>query len=258
MTDAEVKVRTIADLTTGPKVVVDDILFDGLDVLRCYTGRFRFSFRDREPIELCPGETLVTYPGAYVTIAALEPENRIIYGIFEGTDVVRFFDGLGFFDLVKGRTSAHEESVLELAQRIADEEAALQIPLPQLEGLLKTLCAELRASCGKTAFDAFCAVDRGVRNGKAVTVGLVCASLGVSRAYLNRVFLEAAGLSPSAYIRRRQVQRVRRLMMEPDLRMADISRGVGIGTLQQFSAFVRRMTGYSPRALRLSLQQRLA
>ncbi len=121
MADLKVAVRTIADLTTGPKVVVDDLLFDGLDVLRCYAGRFRFSFRDRAPIELCPGETLVTYPGAYVTIAALEPTNRIVYGIFEGEDVVRHFDGLGFFDLVKGRTSAHEKSVLELAQRIADE-----------------------------------------------------------------------------------------------------------------------------------------
>lgn len=246
MTVPRVSIRTIADLTTEPRVVVDNLLFEWLGLLRCYSGRFRLTFRDHEVIDLCPDETLVMYPGHYVTITAVKPENRLVYGIFEGEDVESYFDGFGFFDLAKGRTTKREMSVWTSLRRDG--------ALSDKTDVLKTVHAEMRTSCGQMAFDAFCEIDQGLRNGKAVAVGTLCATLGVSRVYLNRIFAATVGISPSAYIRQRQIQRVRRLMSTPDLRISEIAHRVGIDTAQRFSAFVKRMTGLSPRDLRLSLQ----
>ena len=250
MTVSRVSIRTIADLTTEPRGVVDNLLFEWLGLLRCYGGRFRLAFRDCEAIDLCPDETLVMYPGHYVTITALEPENRLVYGIFEGEDVESYFDGFGFFDLAKGRTARREMSVWTSLRRDG--------ALSDKTDVLKTVHAEIRTSCGQMAFDAFREIDQGLRNGRVVTVGALCATLGVSRVYLNRVFTATAGISPSAYIRKRQIQRVRRLMSTPGLRISEIARRVGIDTAQRFSAFVKRMTGLSPRDLRLSLQMNKA
>lgn len=250
MTVPGVSIRTIADLTTEPRGVVDNLLFEWLGLLRCYSGRFRLAFRDCEAIELCPDETLVMYPGHYVTITALEPENRLVYGIFEGEDVESYFDGFGFFDLAKGRTAIREMSVWTSLRRNG--------ALSDKTDVLKTVYDEMRTSCGQVAFDAFREIDQGLRNGRVVTVGALCATLGVSRVYLNHIFVAAVGFSPSAYIRQRQIQRVRRLMSTPDLRISEIARRVGIDTAQRFSAFVKRMTGLSPRDLRLSLQMNKA
>jgi len=50
------------------------------------------------------------------SIADLKTEKKrlvdIVYGIFDGRDVVDYFDSLGFFDCVKGRTEAHYDSII--------------------------------------------------------------------------------------------------------------------------------------------------
>ena len=86
------------------RVFVDNFYFTGLNVMRCYGGRFGFTFNDREPIELKSGELIVIYPGHYVKIESLEETNRVVYCVFDGPDVEDFFDDLGFFDCARGPT----------------------------------------------------------------------------------------------------------------------------------------------------------
>ena len=100
-----VRLRSLSDVEVSRKVIVDNVYFVGLGVMRCYCGRFRYTFDDREPFTLEAGELAVIYPEHYVTIEALEAKNRLMYCFLDGADTVPFFDGLGFFDCARGRTS---------------------------------------------------------------------------------------------------------------------------------------------------------
>ena len=112
-----VRLRSLSDIEVSRKVIVDNVYFVGLGVMRCYCGRFRYTFDDREPFTLEAGELAVIYPEHYVTIEALEAKNRLMYCFLDGADAVPFFDGLGFFDCARGRTSPRIGGFLELRDR---------------------------------------------------------------------------------------------------------------------------------------------
>jgi len=249
----DVIVRSIADLITEKKRLVDGILFDGLDILRCYEGSFRFSFKDRPSIVLKKGETLAIYPRHVVTIDALEKSNRIVYGIFEGRDVADCFDSLGFFDCAIGRTEAHYDSIEELRRqleegkrrRTEDDRHCLSL----LTDILTSQAAELRRHGEPLVFDAIKLIHQNFREG-VVHLKPLCEKLGISRVHLHRLFVRAGLGSPSDFMRERQMRFVRDLLENTRLSFSEIARKTGSLSSSHFTTFVKRMSGHTPSQIR--------
>jgi len=250
-------IREIREVRSGRKFLADELLFDFVDVVRCTAGRFIFSFRDREPVELQPGETLVIYPGHYVSIKALEADNALVYGFFTGADVVPFFDSLDCFDLMHGKTAAHLHALAALKQQVASAtyqtSEGRQLARAFLADIIVTLREEMRASGHPLVFDAVRLIRQGSGQKGGVRVEAICQTLGVSRVHLRRLF-DAAGLgSPSEFIQAEQLRLVRRLLTDRSLSIADVAEHAGFCSATHFSSFVKRLTGMSPRAFRQSL-----
>jgi len=250
---SDVVVRSIADLKTEKKRLVDSILFDGLDILRCYEGSFRFSFKDRPSILLKKGETLIIYPRHIVTIDALEKTNRIVYGIFEGWDVVDYFDSLGFFDCAKGRTEAHYDSIEELRNQL--EEGKKRRPednrhcLSLLTDILTSQAAELRKHGDPLVFDAVKYIHKNLRE-RVVHLKPLCEQLGISRVHLHRLFQKAGLGSPSDFMREMQMRYARDLLENTRLNFSEIATQTGFLSSAHFTTFVKRMTGHTPSQIR--------
>jgi len=242
--DLDVGMRTFEDLSTEKRRLVDSIYFDGLNILRCYEGRFRFSFRNCHEVLLESGETMVIYPRHTVTIDALEKTNRLVYGVFEGADVERYFDSFGFFDFAKGRTEAHYESLMALkrAVEVGDYHACLS-------DILRTQADEIRKSGKILLYDAVRHIHLGLKCGKA-QVKFVCEALGISRMHLNRIFGDAGLGTPSEFIRRKQLHIVRDLLENTQLQLFDVAEKAGFLSSAHFATFVRRMTGKTPTQIR--------
>jgi len=251
---AEVVVRSIADVRTGAKVIVDDLLFDGLDLLHCDEGRFRFSFRDHAAVVLEPGEVMALYPGRYVTVEALEKDNRLVYGIFGGRDVETFFDVLGCFDFMRGKTELHYASILQLREMV-ESPKALEYDwrhtwMSFLADIVTSQVNEMRtASSSQLMFDAVRLIQSNVRKG-IVRIEPLCDKLKISRVYLHRLFVEAGLGSPSENICGLQLRQARRLLADPSLEIAEVAKRAGFVSAAHFSTFIRQQTGSTPTALR--------
>ena len=54
-----VVLRLLSDVVMPPRIFADNLYFVGLNVMRCYSGRFRFSFNDGPSFELEAGGLVV-------------------------------------------------------------------------------------------------------------------------------------------------------------------------------------------------------
>lgn len=253
LADMRLGIRTVCRLETEAKRLVDGIYFDGLDILRCYAGHFRFSFKDRPVIDLLPGETLVTYPRHVVTIDALDGRNELVYGVFEGADVEAYFDALGFYDCAKGRTDAHYESIMELGRQleVPHERGDAQWGkcLSLLTDILRTQAMEMRQHGDALVFDAVRTIHKNLQN-RVASMKELCNRLGVNRVHLHRAFVRAGLGSPSDFIRAEQMHCVRDLLENSDLPLAEVAERTGFLSPAHFTAFVKRMTGLTPTQIR--------
>jgi len=240
----EVIIRSIEDLTTERRRLVDAIYFAGLNILRCYEGRFRFAFKDRPDIFLESGEVLVVYPRHMVTIDALEKRNRLVYGVFEGDGVEAYFDSFGFFDCAKGRTEAHYESLQSLKSALdsGDYRACLT-------DLLYTQAEEMRKSGNVLLYDALRRIHANLKRGKS-QVKFICEALDISRMHLNRLFKNAGYGTPSGFIRRKQLHLVCDLLEHSKIPLYEVAERGGFLSPAHFATFVRRMTGKTPTQIR--------
>lgn len=78
----------------------------------------------------------------------------------------------------------------------------------------------------------------------------VAAEVGISHNQLTRLFREATGLTPLAYLRARRVEQATYLLTRSTRPIKSIAAEVGIPDLQAFNKVIRSATGRSPRALR--------
>lgn len=246
-------IRTISEIETPAKVLVDHLYFESADVLRCYEGRFRFTFSDHDPIELAPGEVLFTFPRRYVTIEALGKKNRLVYGIIGGNDVETYFESLGIYDCLKGVSEAHYESIMELGRQLAhpssSSEQGRKKCLAFLTDILRTQIMELSATANGLVLTAVREINGSVRNG-IVRLNAICANLGVSRSYLHRAFASAGIGKPSDYIRKVQLRFALSLIRGTRLTVAEIALRAGFHSPAPFVCFIKDMTGYTPAKLR--------
>ncbi|QJD81907.1 helix-turn-helix domain-containing protein [Cohnella herbarum] len=72
--------------------------------------------------------------------------------------------------------------------------------------------------------------------------------------YLSKLYGKSTGGSLSDYIYRERLAKAKRLLMESDLRIADVGVRVGYWTPSYFTRFFRKMTGMSPQEFRDSIR----
>lgn len=250
--DFDLEVRSICEMTVGPRRLIDDIYFEGLDVLRCYEGGFRFVLDGNLEIELKSEDAMVLFPGHRVTIDATGRKNRIVYGIFGGEGVVEYFDHIGFFDTAKGKTRAHYESICELRRQLEISEGAVKLDgrlRSFLTDILSSQFTEMRENSNKLVFDAIRQINHNLRNG-IVRLDPLCEQLGVCRSHLFRVFREEGIGSPSALIRQKQLQLALRLLNRTRLSVNEVAHKAGFISIPHFVTFMKKQIGQTPGQIR--------
>ena len=83
-----------------------------------------------------------------------------------------------------------------------------------------------------------------------ITVGTLCASIGVSQQYLFKIFKSHAGMSAQKYILNAKLNRAKKLLLETSLSVSQVAVSVGFAIVSDFSSFFIRQTGVSPTAYR--------
>lgn len=83
-----------------------------------------------------------------------------------------------------------------------------------------------------------------------LAVTQVAASVGVSANHLTRMFGAETGQTVVGYIRRRRIDRARRLLISTTMPIPAIAASVGFADLQAFNKACRAVTGMPPRRLR--------
>ena len=87
-----------------------------------------------------------------------------------------------------------------------------------------------------------------------VGVRELAAQAGLSVSRLSRLFREAVGMSPSAYLRERRMFRARILIERSNLSVREVMIQVGISDPSHFARDFRNTHGFSPRTLRQQLR----
>ena len=251
-----VTLRLLADAVMPRRVFVDNFYFTGLNVMRCYGGRFGFTFNDREPIELKSGELIVIYPGHYVKIESLEETNRVVYCVFDGPDVEDFFDDLGFFDCARGPTMPRLSAFIDIRRQVdalralRDETSDRRLAaLRLLTAALVSRPDHLTSTWNAPLFQAAYRIHQNLKRG-IVRLDPLCSELKVSRSHLHHRFVAAGLPSPSEIIRREQLRLAVRLLRESTLSLVDVMERAGFISQSHFSTFIKRYTGRTPCAIR--------
>jgi len=80
----------------------------------------------------------------------------------------------------------------------------------------------------------------------------VAKSMHVSRFYFCKIFKKATGLTFTEYVGRVRVEKAKTLLLNPHLRISEISYNVGFQSLTHFNRLFRQIAGQSPTAFRAS------
>lgn len=249
----DVAIRSLSDLRTGAKTMMQDFYFAGVGVWHCYEGRFCISRRGCEDVVLEPGHLFVSYPGYWITVTALEPSNRLVSAVLTGGQVEDYFDGLGYVDGLLARVVARDACFHELCKLVRAD--AYVTPEGHdrawgyLANLLVSILEDARSSMNRLVFDAMQQIRRNLSRG-AVRLEDLCAELRVSRSYLHRVFRQHGLGSVADYVKSEQLRRALWLLRHSVDPVGKIAEATGFLTVSHFSTFIRRRTGYSPRELR--------
>jgi LacI family transcriptional regulator len=87
---------------------------------------------------------------------------------------------------------------------------------------------------------------------EGIQVGEVVRAAGLTRRVLDRRFLELTGRTPRDEIARQRVERMRQLLAETDLTIAEIALRTGFDHVEYATVFFQRETGMTPSAFRKS------
>lgn len=253
LTGRDVDVHNVTDLRSGAENFVTNFRTEGVILLRCYEGRYRIARKGCPVVHLKEGEVFVLYPGHVVTVDALKPSNRLVYGVFKGRDAVGYFNDLGCFDGLRCATLPRDESMRRLCKLVKDKayrtESGREACLAYLSGLVTSIVGDARATGNAIVFDAIRQIRENLSNG-VVRLQELCDGLKVSRSYLHRVFRDAGLGGVAAFIKAEQLQRALWLLRNTDQSVAEISRASGFISTTHFSTFIRKRAGRPPRELR--------
>lgn len=248
-----IDVHDINDLRSGAENFITNFRTEGVVLLRCYEGRYRIVRKGFPTVQLKEGEAFVLYPGHVVTVDALKPSNRLVYGVFKGRDAIGYFNDLGCFDGLRCTTLPRDESMLRLRKLAKGKayrtESGHDACLTYLSDLVASIVGDARATGNALVFDAIKQIRENLANG-VVRLQELCDELKVSRSYLHRVFRDAGLGGVAAFIKAEQLQRALWLLRNTDWPVAEIGSAAGFISTTHFSTFIRKRVGRPPRELR--------
>ena len=245
-----VRIQLMAERTTKPSVLIRDVFFEGGDILRCYRGRFRFSFAGQPSVEIGAGEVVVVYPGQRVSIEALDASNLLVYAIFEGPDVAAYFDSLGFFNGIHGPASDQIDLFREVKHRFeANESTDARQLMSRLSDALVTYAHDLKIGANAVVSDAIRQIQANLKDG-IVRLTPLYEQMGIGHTALNSAFRQAGMGTPSEFIRMEQLRAVLYLLTHTRKPIAEVAEAAGFISLTHFANFIKRKTGRTARDIR--------
>lgn len=88
---------------------------------------------------------------------------------------------------------------------------------------------------------------------REITVREICEQTGLNCEYTSKLFKKEVGMRPVEYLNRYRIGKAKRLMLEPDLSIADIAEMVGYGSASYFCSVTKRYEGRTPDNMRAAL-----
>ncbi len=79
-------------------------------------------------------------------------------------------------------------------------------------------------------------------------------TIGMSSAYLSRIFKQAQGVSISDYINQLRIEEAKRLLTHTDIKVMDLGEKLGVENMQYFFVRFKQATGLTPRQYRLQFR----
>lgn len=242
-------VRLVEERLSGPETLMRDAYFKGGGVFRCFQGRYRFALEDCSPIVVGAGEAIVVYPDQCITIEALDEANLLVHAILVGDGVAAYFDEIGFFDGVHGKTSAQLEVFREVRSRLAVEGVSNQMALvTKLSDALVTFAHEFRENDGML-YAAIRQIRENLRN-RIVRLTPLYEQLHIGHTSLHAAFQKSGIGGPAEFIRREQLRWAKRLLLTTQAPVAEIAETTGFISVTHFANFIKRMTGKTAREIR--------
>jgi AraC-like DNA-binding protein len=86
-----------------------------------------------------------------------------------------------------------------------------------------------------------------------LSLGIVARNVNMSASYFSEKFKEATGMNFVDYVARTRVEKARKLLQNPRLRISEVAFKVGFQSLSQFNRTLKKVTGESPRNYRAAL-----
>lgn len=86
---------------------------------------------------------------------------------------------------------------------------------------------------------------------EALDLGALADVAGMSKYHFQRLFSAAYGLSPSAYVSRRRIERAQDLLRATNLTVTEVCHAVGFASLGSFSSRFHELVGCTPSEFQL-------
>ncbi len=84
--------------------------------------------------------------------------------------------------------------------------------------------------------------------GDAIQLGTLAKAACLSPFHFARIFREATGFAPAAYVRALRISKAKELLQLGEKNVTEVARAVGFPRSEHFSAVLKKQTGRSPRA----------
>jgi len=80
-------------------------------------------------------------------------------------------------------------------------------------------------------------------------------NIGMSSAYLSRIFKQAQGISIADYINHLRIEEAKRLLTQTDIKVMDLGAQLGVENMQYFFVRFKQATGFTPRQYRMQYKR---
>ena len=202
-------------------------------------------------------DMLVMCPGERIHYAARTPWSIQWVGLY-GQTVKKYMEMLGIsgdHPIIHVARYYEMEQVLEELYRLTDARSE-QHRCRQIELIYKFFSLLLESLDKKAVCDIADSAQKVIdyNFNSEITVAEIATALGVDPAYLTRKFTQKIGISPKEYMVEKRIEHAKRLLVETDATVKEISVSVGYADQLYFSRIFKKKEGLSPLAYRSAVR----